>query len=566
MSEIDARTLDAVGPDASSKSGTALAASYAVLLGAGYYLAARVGLGFRFQHSQIGVVWAANALVVAALVLSQRKHWWMILTAAAMAHAAAVGDSVPAWRVLWQIAGNLLFGVATVEVLRRAAGFPLGFDSRRQVLIYTAVSFLMPALFAFTTPAVIRSVFEFETGSSPAEALARTTLSNGVGLLFVGPVVLLWASYGRRHLEELRARRLAEAAVVVASVLGVGIVAFGTGPEVARFPSLLLWVFPPLLWAAIRFGPLGANTSLFLIGALSVWGTARQLGPFVHVATADRVLSLQLFWIVLCPTIMLVAAVIREREQAEEALQDQRNQLAHATRLATAGELSGVLAHELRQPLTSIRANAEAAIRLLAREPANVLELREILEDIERQDEQAAGIVSGLRGFLKEGESRFERLEIENVVHDALSLGRGTLAASQVDVQTQVAGWVPSIRGDRIQLLQVVLNLIVNGCEAMSQVPERDRRLSLQIGRIGRGQVELVIADNGVGLPGGNAERVFKPFFTTKDSGLGLGLAIGRSIATAHGGRLWAENKLPRGSTFHLVLPAESARGAERAR
>ncbi len=551
-----------IGPP--SVKNRALVTSSAVLLAAIYYVAVRAGLGFRFQDSLIGVVWPANAVLVSALLLTLSTRWWLVLIATGLGHAIALGDMVPGWRIVWQILGNGAFALATVAAIRRFAGHRLHFDTRRQVIAFTAISFIMPAVFGLTTPAFVLSAFDLEPAYSPISALLRTVLSNATATLLLAPVVLLWLQYGIGRIGELSPRRLGEAAAVMVSLLAVGFVAFGAGPEVARFPSLLLLVFPPLLWAAVRFGPLGASTSLFCVAAVSMWGTARQLGPFVLSAEADQVLALQLFWIVLCPPVMLLAAAIREQEQAEAALQDQRNQLAHVTRVATVGELSGALAHELRQPLTSILSNAQAGLRLLARHPVDLQELREILEDIKQQDQQAAGVIARVRSFIQEGDSTFETLGVDGVVRDALKLGRSTIEVSGVNVHEQIPPSLPRVRGDRVQLLQVVLNLIVNGCESMSDTPATNRRLLLEISRTDESHVQLTVRDRGVGLPEGHESRVFEPFFTTKPRGLGLGLAIGRSIAAAHGGQLWGENNPDGGATFHLVLPSNtSLPGAE---
>ena len=537
----------------------AVQAAQLTLVAAAYFLGARLGNAFRFQSSAIGVMWPPSGVLLAALLLTPRTRWWTVLVAAALAHMAAMYPLFPPWRWEWQIVNTTVFVTATAALLQRVAGLPLHFQSRRQVFAFTAIVFVMPALFAFTTPVFVRSVLGVDATYSPLAAMLRATLSNATGMFLIAPVVVLWAHRGFRYVNEITPGRAREAMLIMAALLSVGVVAFGTGPEIARFPSLLLWIFPPLVYAAVRLGPVGAATSLFSIAALSVWGTAEQLGPFVVRAESDQVLSLQLFWIVIGPPILLLAAVIREREQAEHVLHDQRNQLAHVTRVATAGELSGAIAHELHQPLTSILANADAAIRLLDRNPAgnpaDLREVREILEDITQQDRQAASVIARLRSFVREGESRFDPLVVETVVRDALALSRSTLQLSGVDVQTQISAGLPRVCGDSVQLLQVVVNLIVNACESMSLTPPADRRLELHVAPLDGTHVDITVADRGVGLPSGS--DVFEPFFTTKTKGLGLGLAIGRSIVTAHGGRLWAENNPDKGATFHLVLRTE---------
>ena len=550
----------AAAPHASDtlKRAAAYAARFAAL-GGTYYVAAKLGLAFRFQSSQISVVWVANAVLFAALVLTPRSRWWAVFVTTALAHVAAMGATTPAWRLVWQIAGNSLFMSAAALLLRRYGDLPLRFESRRQVFAYVAISVGVPAVFALTMPSFVRTMLGFDLVASPGAALLRTALSNVIGMLLVAPVLLLWGQTYLRQLEALTARRVVEAVAIVASLLVVGLVAFGNGSEFARFPGLLLWFFPPLVWAAVRLGPRGAVTSVFFVALLSTLGTARQVGPFVLASEAQQVLSLQLFWIAIGPPILLLAAVIRERELVEGTLHEQRKQLAHVTRVATVGELSGAIAHELRQPLTSILANAQAGLHLLDRDSVDRQEIREILQDITRDDQQASNVLARLRSFMKEGTSRFEPLAIDAVVRDALALSRSAVALAGVEVQTSVAGGLPQVRGDPVQLLQVMVNLVVNGCEAMHRMPRPARRLDLQVAPLDHEHVEVLVRDYGVGLPNGDEDRVFDPFFTTKQDGLGLGLAIGRSIVTAHGGRLWAGNNIAQGATFHLVLPTYRA-------
>ena len=189
--------------------------------------------------------------------------------------------------------------------------------------------------------------------------------------------------------------------------------------------------------------------------------------------------------------------------------------------MATAGELSSSLAHELRQPLTAILANAEAAQVLLTRDGVDLREVRAILEDIAEQDKFAANVIGRLRSLLEKEEPHFEMLAMETTVGDALALSRGTVERSGVQVETQIAPGLPRVRGDPVQLLQVVLNLVVNGCESMSATPAPDRRLRLRVARQDSEYVEVLIADSGTGLPQGREDRVFEPFFTTKKTGLG---------------------------------------------
>jgi PAS domain S-box-containing protein len=290
-----------------------------------YYFAARLGFEFRFQGSQVGIIWPANALLLAALMLTSRRRWWIVLLASAVAHTVSLGPVVPVWRLLWQIAGNAVFAAVTAETLGRSAGPVLHLGNRRQVVGYVVTCFLAPLVFTLAAPAFVRSLFHLEPNFTPATALLRLTLSNATAFLLVTPAVLLWAKYGVRRALELPALRILEAAGIMFSLAAVGIFAFDTKP--ALFPALLLWFFPPLLWAAVRFGPMGASTSLLGVAAISIWGTARHLGPFVLTTNLDKVLSLQMFWIVLSVPVMLLAAVIREREEAEQRLRESQEQI-----------------------------------------------------------------------------------------------------------------------------------------------------------------------------------------------------------------------------------------------
>jgi PAS domain S-box-containing protein len=249
---------------------------------------------------------------------------------------------------------------------------------------------------------------------------------------------------------------------------------------------------------------------------------------------------------------------ITARKQAELEVQQQRQLLAHLTRVATLGELSGALAHELSQPLTSILSNAQAAQLLLAEAPVDLGELREILRDIIDEDRRAGEVIGRLRALLRRGETPRQLLEVNELTTDVLRLANSELIANAVTVTTELTPGLPWVHGDRVALQQVLLNLIVNACDAMRTEPLETRQLTA-ITRLERENlVRVAIVDHGVGLPADGAERVFEPFFTTKEQGLGLGLVICRTIVAAHGGRLWAtgNGNGGRGATFAFTLPA----------
>ena len=249
---------------------------------------------------------------------------------------------------------------------------------------------------------------------------------------------------------------------------------------------------------------------------------------------------------------------ITERKQAELEAQQQRQLLTHLTRVATLGELSGALAHELSQPLTSILSNAQAAQRFLAREPVDLGEVRDILKDIVDDDRRAGAVIRRWRTLLRKGETQLHPLDLNDVTNEVLRLAHSELSGHRVTVIAQLTPGLPAVRGDRVGLQQVLLNLIVNACDAMKLNEPAHRHLTVITGLDGAGAVQVSIADRGVGIPADKIERVFEPFFTTKEHGVGLGLAICRSIVAAHGGRMWVTNNSDRGATFCFALSAQS--------
>jgi two-component system, LuxR family, sensor kinase FixL len=253
----------------------------------------------------------------------------------------------------------------------------------------------------------------------------------------------------------------------------------------------------------------------------------------------------------------VLASVVEltERRQLEQATARQRDELAHLSRVAMLGELSGSLAHELNQPLTAILSNAQAAQRYLAQSPPRVDQLGEILSDIVKSDHRARAVIQRLRSMLRKEQAQYSQLDINDLVDESLRLMRSDLLNREVLVDIELAPTLPAVSGDRNQLQQVLLNLMMNGFDAMDG-RSSDRRLHIATRGTVQGGVEFSVADRGPGIPQADLERIFEPFVTAKAQGLGLGLAICRSIVEAHGGRLWATNNADAGATLHCGLPA----------
>jgi PAS domain S-box-containing protein len=254
---------------------------------------------------------------------------------------------------------------------------------------------------------------------------------------------------------------------------------------------------------------------------------------------------------------VLVSLVdVTQRRRFEQVNAEQRSELAHLSRAAMLGELSGSLAHELNQPLTAILSNAQAAQRLLARSPPDLAMLSDILSDIVKNDHRAGAVIQRLRSMLRKEETERQPLVVNDVVTDSLLLMRSDLISREVSANTDLAPGLPKVRGDRVQLQQVLLNFVINSCDAMDGQPA-DRQLLVSTRAGGNGSIEVAVADRGTGISPGDIERIFEPFMTTKPRGMGLGLAICRTIVEAHGGRVWASNNADRGATLHLELPVD---------
>jgi PAS domain S-box-containing protein len=256
---------------------------------------------------------------------------------------------------------------------------------------------------------------------------------------------------------------------------------------------------------------------------------------------------------------ILLAELTTDRKREERALEEHRRELAHLTRVSTLGELSGALAHELNQPLAAILANAQAAQRYISRGPAGITEVASILDDIVADDLRAGDVIRSLRKLLRNEDVGFQPVDFNEVIGEVLDLAQGDLIARNVSVHRNLDTDLPPVHGDRVQLQQVMLNLIMNACEAMAAEESPERRLRILTSREDGSGVRVTVQDTGPGVPPDIRERVFDPFLTTKKQGLGLGLSICRSLVTAHGGRLWLSDNEAGGASFHFVLPGPDA-------
>jgi two-component system sensor kinase FixL len=304
-------------------------------------------------------------------------------------------------------------------------------------------------------------------------------------------------------------------------------------------------------------GLLGAN--LFDRAELAARGEIKNIEREITSKTGERrTLLIHLKKVsIQGSTVLYTCRDVTERKHAEDELRAARLELAHASRLALVGELIASIAHEINQPLTSIVGNASAALRRLADDvrPAEVTELREICIDIRDQVRRAADVVERVRALARKRPLERQALDINEVTGDIVRLVGGEARRRGVTISTELGPSLPAIAADRVCLQQVMLNLMINAMDAMDRLEASERQVIVRTRRLDDA-VEVAVTDIGHGIPADRLPRLFDAFFTTKNEGLGLGLAIARSIVEAHGGRIWAEDLGGRGATFRLSLPA----------
>ena len=257
--------------------------------------------------------------------------------------------------------------------------------------------------------------------------------------------------------------------------------------------------------------------------------------------------------------VLSVARDVTERKRAAEALQQMHEQLAHANRVATMGQLTASIAHEIAQPIGAVYNRANAAINFLNRDPPDLEEVREAISRIADAADRAREIIVRIRDQVKKAPPQKDCFDLNEAIEEVLLLASNAITKDAIAVQTGFAKGLPPVQGDRVQLQQVALNLILNAMEAMRSVDDRSRKLQITTQENEAGGVLVTVSDTGPGIPPETLERVFESFFTTKSSGMGIGLSICRSIVEAHGGSLWASANEPRGATFQFSLPGAAA-------
>ncbi|HEY0938618.1 MAG TPA: ATP-binding protein [Steroidobacter sp.] len=567
------------------------AAASLALCGLLYYLAAGLELALRLPDSTVAALSPQQGVLVALLMTTRYRRWWLIALPVLPAHLAAYWDiGVPPWQLAWQAAHTIVLTIGIVAALRWL-GIANPFESLREFLLYLLVILLGPALLNIGSPGVALATganLDLTTLTWQAESL-----SSALGILTWGSCIILGLLFAAGWPGQHTPARYIEALLVAAALSASCYLTIGAASQ--QVPLVL--VFVPLLWLAIRFGSTATAVALALVATFAA--AAAQIPQ-------DAVVDLQMFLIVLAFTSLVVAVLGEERQreaqtasaratlakrQSDERislilraardapherdiphdtdaalrtigtmtdrssrkdLRTNRN-LERFASLAMVGQITASIAHEINQPLAAIHHNAEAGLLLLAGRPVDRTELQEIFNDIRGDNRRAVELIDQLRELMQEHELRLDPIDINEVVGDVVELLRVESRRRHIQLEARYAK-LPVLLGDYVRLQQVLLNLILNAMDAMEGLPESRRRIVIHTSRSDATHIQVRVVDRGKGIDPDNLPKIFDSFFTSKQHGMGIGLAIARSIVEAHGGRIWARNNADMGATLAFEI------------
>lgn len=532
-----------------------------------YYLAGKLGQASAERSSNLGPLWPAYGVALAALV---RLGPGMVPAVAAAAILTASQSSVPLIVAIGQGTGSTLAAFSGSWLLRRL-GFDYELPRLRDALHLVLVGAILSPVVSATLGTFVLYLGGIEPYSQISSAWLIYWMGDGTGVLLATPLMLSidrpGVGLGSSRLAEFAALNLLLLLPCLAIFGDLGLVA--TGQDTMTFS-----VLPFIMWAAIRFGVLGASLSTILVATVATFATAQGYGPFARNATFINAALLDVFYAVLSVTGIMLAALIAERARAEaerdELIREQaasqaraeaekeasilRDELAHRGRVETLNALSSAIAHEINQPLAAIRLNTEAAAFFLTKQPLAVSELSAVLEDIREDGKRAGDVLKQARELLKKGAASHQTMDLNAAVQDVARLVHYSALKKGVHLKLYLVPALAPISGDRVQIQQVVMNLLMNACEAVEKRDSAFRNVEVST-CFEDGMAGVRVIDQGLGIPEEDMKRLFEPFYTTKQGGMGLGLAICRSIVQAHKGRLTVARNPDGGLTFTAKFP-----------
>ena len=532
------------------------------LTGVAYYLATEIAWALCFPNSKVSLLFPPHAVLVVILLLVPVRHWWAYTLATVLAHFVATQQAH--WPVLYALhceAFDAAQNVLVAAGIRLFIKSPLTGITLRDAMVFVLIAvIIVPFGTAFWGAA-----FTISNGFGTRYWIEWRNLgiSNGVTAVVLVPALLLAVN----RLSD-RGSRVTPARMIEGSLLALGIVMVGAfvfaivpaGPGTS--PALLYAPIPLLIWAALRFGLSGISAAMLVVTFQAIWGAMHGHGPFLLQSPAENALALQMFLIVTGIPLMFLSVLLEDDRRSQQALHEveddarrNREQINLLSRVSLLGEMTASLAHELGQPLSAIITNANAGRRLIDKGKEDPETLRDILVNVASDGHRAHEIIQNVRNTIKKGDAIRHPINLNELVTKVAHVVRPDAVAYSCELETSLAKDLPLIEGDPVQIQQVLVNLVSNAFDAMRQTPPSQRKVEISTAGGGDGKVRLSVRDHGTGIRSEVHEQLFDQFFTTKEHGLGMGLAIVRSIVEAHGGKIHAENVADGGACFYFTLP-----------
>jgi signal transduction histidine kinase len=527
-----------------------------------YYVATEIAWALCFPNSKVSLLFPPHAVLVVILLLVPVRHWWAYTLATVLAHFVATQQAH--WPVLYALHCEAFDAVQNVLVaagIRLFIKSPLKGITLRDAMVFVLIAvIIVPFGTAFWGAA-----FTISNGFGTRYWIEWRNLgiSNGVTAVVLVPALLLAVNRLSGRGSRVTPARMTEGSLLALGIVMVGAFVFAIVPAgPGTSPALLYAPIPLLIWAALRFGLSGISAAMLVVTFQAIWGAMHGHGPFLLQSPAENALALQMFLIVTGIPLMLLSVLLEDDRRSQQALHEveddarrNREQINLLSRVSLLGEMTASLAHELGQPLSAIITNANAGRRLIDKGKEDPETLRDILVNVASDGHRAHEIIQNVRNTIKKGDAIRHPINLNELVTKVAHVVRPDAVAYSCEVETSLARDLPLIEGDPVQIQQVLVNLVSNALDAMRQTPPNQRKVEISTRGNGDGEVRLSVRDHGTGIRSGVHEQLFDQFFTTKEQGLGMGLAIVRSIVEAHGGKIHAENVADGGACFYFTLP-----------
>jgi signal transduction histidine kinase len=528
-------------------------------VGLAYFLAVQLSFGL-LTTDKVAVFWPASGVAAGVLIVLGPSARWPVVT--------GVMTSVVAAHVMTAkpLPAGLVSALADGAEVAIIAGFiHRTFGPRFTLSRLLDVLGLFAAGLCGIVVSAIGGLIASRLQATPAVDPALTSFidwlaSNTIGFLVVAPLVIGLAAAWRNPPPP---RELLEglAGLVVLTIMTAVIIFLQ--PELWRIFVPIAWLIPAFTWIAGRCRPVFVAAGVFIVCISIVWTAIRGVGHFgyAEAASSDRILEARVVIFIVTLGALFLAALFAERRESEGRLA-QSNRLLERERDNKLMNLQAALAsisHEIRQPLAAIALNGQAARHLLEVTPPDLVNAREALGDVVRSTAEMGHVLDDIRQLFGKGQREMEAVDVNDLARGALQLMHDKLADHSVIATLELASDPPVVRGHKVQLQEVILNLARNAVESMASVEGDARTLQLRTQRSGAGGVVIEVEDSGPGIEPAHMPNIFDAFVTTKSAGMGLGLAICREIVERHGGTLSASSNVGRGALFQVILPALAA-------